>query len=137
MDKLSPEQRSKAMRAVKASNTTPEIRVRKVLHRKGFRFRLHRRDLPGTPDIVLPKHKTCIFVHGCFWHQHSGCKRATKPKTRQASWVAKFAANKLRDEEVALSLSELGWNVCTIWECQTRDTEQLEALIDSCLKKTS
>ena len=121
------------MAAVKDKNTTPELRVRRILHSMGYRFRLHRKDLPGNPDIVLSKYRLCIFVHGCFWHQHPGCKRATFPETRKEFWKKKFQQNKQRDK---LSLKELGkqdWNVCIIWECETKKTEMLSEIIFKCL----
>jgi len=121
------------MAAVKDKNTTPELRVRRILHSMGYRFRLHRKDLPGNPDIVLSKYRLCIFVHGCFWHQHPGCKRATFPETRKEFWKKKFQQNKQRDK---FSLKELGrrdWNVCIIWECETKKTEMLSEIIIKCL----
>ncbi|MEH0021451.1 MAG: very short patch repair endonuclease [Desulfobacter sp.] len=125
MDKITPEQRSKNMAAVKNKNTTPEVRVRKALHSMGYRFRLHRNDLPGCPDIVLPKYKWCIFVHGCFWHQHPGCKRATFPETRKEFWELKFKKNKERDELAVDSLKKLGWKPIVIWECETKKIDKL------------
>lgn len=112
--------RSEIMRAVKRSNTGPEIAVRKSLHALGFRFRLHRRDLPGSPDIVLPKYKAVIFVHGCFWHRHPGCRYASSPKTRTDYWEPKFEANIARDARNQADLRNLGWGVYTVWECETR-----------------
>lgn len=114
------------MRAVKRSDTKPEVLVRKLLHRLGLRFRLHRKDLPGSPDIVLPKFNTVVFVHGCFWHRHPGCRYATTPKTRQDFWLPKFAANVERDSRKEAQLQELGWRVLTVWECETRDLQSLE-----------
>ncbi|MDC0664373.1 very short patch repair endonuclease [Marinobacter sp. SS21] len=126
--------RRKIMQANKPANTRPEIRVRKALHALGYRFRIHRKDLPGKPDIVLPKHNLVLFVHGCFWHQHPGCYLASKPKTRQEFWKAKFEANRLRDKGNQLALKEMGWRVEVIWECQTMDngklSERLQALIN-------
>jgi len=107
------------MRANKPANTRPEIRVRKVLHALGYRFRVHLKDLPGKPDIVLPKHNLVIFVHGCFWHQHPDCYLASKPRTRQQFWAEKFEKNRLRDKRNQLALEELGWRVEVIWECET------------------
>lgn len=114
------------MRAVRRENTGPELAVRKVAHRLGLRFRLHRKDLPGTPDLVFPKHRTCVFVHGCFWHRHPGCKKASTPKTRRDYWLPKFERNVERDREKEEALRRLGWRVVTIWECETRDPEELE-----------
>lgn len=124
--------RSALMRSVKGRNTGPEVKVRKALHSLGFRFRLHRRDLPGRPDIVLPRHRLAIFVHGCFWHRHPGCKMTTTPKTRRAFWEEKFATNILRDQRNIVDLEKLGWRVATIWECETRSPERLKyALVSS------
>lgn len=119
-DKISPERRSLNMAAIKSRNTKPEIAVRKLLHASGFRFRLHRKDLPGRPDIVLPRYKTAVFVHGCFWHQHEGCKLASKPSSRQEYWKAKFDRNAERDKNSFRTLTELGWQVVVIWECEVR-----------------
>ncbi|EMA2620569.1 TPA: DNA mismatch endonuclease Vsr [Pseudomonas aeruginosa] len=115
------------MKRVGRENTKPELKVRAKLHVLGLRFRLHRRDLPGTPDIVLTKHRTVIFVHGCFWHRHLGCRYATTPKTRQEYWIPKFEANITRDVRKEAQLRELGWRVLVIWECETRDLPVLEA----------
>ncbi|WP_455957653.1 very short patch repair endonuclease [Methylorubrum aminovorans] len=111
-------QRSRNMRAVRRADTKPELIVRRALHHAGYRFRLHRADLPGRPDIVLPKHRLVIFVHGCFWHRHEGCRRATTPKTRAEFWMAKFASNVARDERSMRQLRELGWRVVVVWECE-------------------
>ena len=116
-DVVSPATRSRMMSAIRGANTRPEINVRKALHKAGYRFRLHRRDLPGTPDIVLPKYCTCIFVHGCFWHRHAGCRFTTTPGTRQEFWQAKFAANQARDHDVQRRLLDQGWRVIVVWEC--------------------
>lgn len=113
------------MRAVKRQHTGPEMIVRRVLHGLGLRFRLHRKDLAGTPDIVLPKHATVIFVHGCFWHRH-GCKRATMPKTHADYWRDKFVRNVERDRMNQMALVKAGWRVLTVWECETRDRQRLE-----------
>lgn len=129
MDTVSAEDRSRIMRAVRRENTTPEIRVRKVAHALGYRFRLHRRDLPGSPDLVFPKHKLCIFVHGCFWHRHLGCKKTTTPKSNRKFWNEKFSRNMERDRRKAKQLKALGWRVATIWECQTLDVDRLESII--------
>lgn len=117
--------RSDIMRAVKRSNTAPEIIVRRVLHALGLRFRLHRRDLPGSPDVVLPRFRTVIFVHGCFWHRHTDCRYTTTPKTRQEYWLPKFAANIERDLRKEAQLQALGWRVLLVWECETKQREEL------------
>lgn len=110
------------MAGIKAKDTRPEILVRKALHAGGFRFRLHRKDLPGKPDITLPKYMTVILVHGCFWHMHKGCKRARIPSTRKDFWTSKLEANARRDEVAQSSLLAQGWRVLTIWECYLKTT---------------
>ncbi|MBA2934995.1 DNA mismatch endonuclease Vsr [Sphingomonas sp. CGMCC 1.13654] len=124
-EKSAEETRSRIMRAVRRANTRPEIVVRRLLHRMGLRFRLHRRGLPGTPDIVLPGRHTAIFVHGCFWHRHSGCRMASMPKTRIDFWQQKFDRNVERDRDNERALVDQGWRVLTVWECETRDLEAL------------
>ena len=125
------EQRSRNMSAIKSKNTKPEIKVRKILHSMGYRFRLHRKDLPGSPDIVLPKYKTIIFVHGCFWHRHENCKYASNPKTRKEFWESKFKANVKRDKEIQEKIKNIGWLSVVIWECETKKVDNLrEKLID-------
>ncbi|MFB9949974.1 very short patch repair endonuclease [Rhizobium puerariae] len=130
VDRLTPERRSWLMSRVGGKNTTPEIRVRKVAHSMGLRFRLHRSDLPGKPDIVLPKRRTVVFVHGCFWHRHPGCKKASTPSTRSEYWQAKFRANQERDTRVANELEDLGWRVATIWECETKNDDALRRAVE-------
>ena len=122
------------MAQIKSKNTAPEIAVRSLLHRMGYRFRLHRDDLPGTPDIVLPKYNTVVFVHGCYWHRHSGCPYAYTPKSRVGFWQAKFDANVERDEFDQEALNELGWHVITVWECETRNLEELVRRLDGELR---
>ena len=122
--------RSALMARIRSKGTQPELVVRRALHSMGFRFRLHRRDLPGKPDIVLPKHRLVIFVHGCFWHQHPGCKLASSPKTRGDYWTPKLASNVARDERHARELEAAGWQVETIWECDTRDAGRLRERIE-------
>ena len=125
------EQRSRNMSAIKSKNTKPEIKVRKVLHSMGYRFRLHSKDLPGSPDIVLPKYKTVIFVHGCFWHRHKNCKYASTPKTRQEFWNKKFKTNIERDLEIQDKIKNLNWRSVVIWECETKNIENLrDKIID-------
>jgi len=101
--------------------------VRSILHCLGFRFRLHRKDLPGTPDIVLPKYGTVIFVHGCFWHRHPGCKKASMPQTNKEFWERKLARNVERDAEVSEKLTRIGWRVLVVWECELKNPEALAA----------
>lgn len=132
-DTVTPEVRSRMMRAIQGRNTQPEMRVRRYLHAAGLRFRLHDRSLPGRPDLILPRRKVVIFVHGCFWHQHPGCPLATTPATRPAFWQAKFAANKARDASVVERLTVLGWQVFTIWECRIKEEMELDSLARSVL----
>ena len=120
------DQRSRNMAAIKSKNTKPEIAVRKMLHALGYRFRLHRKDLPGSPDIVLPKYKTVIFVHGCFWHRHENCKYASTPKTRKEFWENKFKSNVKRDEEIQQKIKKIDWRSIIIWECETKNIEILK-----------
>jgi DNA mismatch endonuclease (patch repair protein) len=117
MDVYTPQERSRVMAAVRSTDTEPELRVRRLLHRLGYRFRLHRRDLPGRPDIVLPKWRAVLFVHGCFWHQHPGCPRAARPTSNVEFWNRKLDRNVRRDQENRRALEEAGWCVLTIWEC--------------------
>lgn len=114
------------MSRIKGGNTSPEFVVRRRAHALGFRFRLHRRDLPGTPDLVFPKFRKVVFVHGCFWHRHVGCKMASTPKTRAAFWQTKFDANVKRDARKEAQLRTLGWDVLVIWECETRNPALLD-----------
>ncbi len=126
MDRLTKQHRSWNMSRIRGKDTKPEMRVRSLLHRMGFRFRLHRKDLPGKPDIVLPAYHTVIFVHGCFWHRHPGCRFAYTPKSRVEFWQTKFRRNVERHQEVTAELEELGWRVVVIWECETGSEEQLQ-----------
>lgn len=126
-DTVSAETRSKIMRAVRSKDTGPELATRRLLHAMGFRFRIHRADLPGTPDIILPRFSTAILVHGCYWHRHKECKRASTPKTRRSFWEAKFKRNVERDQLAKAKLRQLGWRVCIVWECQTHDPIKLRA----------
>ncbi|MGV1758888.1 very short patch repair endonuclease [Rhizobium sp. A22-96] len=125
MDRLTSEHRSWLMSRVRGKDTTPEMRVRKAAHSLGFRYRLHRRDLPGKPDLCFPKRKIAIFVHGCFWHRHKGCRKASLPKSRTEYWCQKFASNVERDERTEAALVALGWKVHVIWECQTKSEVEL------------
>ena len=129
------EQRSRNMSAIKSKNTKPEIKVRKVLHSMGYRFRLHRKDLPGSPDIVLPKYKTVIFVHGCFWHRHQNCKYASNPKTRREFWEKKFKENIERDKKTQEKLKNLGWKTNIVWECEVKNREILILKLEEILRK--
>ncbi|MCE4363556.1 very short patch repair endonuclease [Xanthomonas hortorum] len=122
------------MSRIGSKNTKPELALRSLLHGLGFRFRLHRRDLPGTPDVVLPGRKTAIFVHGCFWHGHA-CKRNKMPKSRVEYWGSKIEANRQRDAKKRKLLRALGWHVLTVWECELKDpsklSDKLVRVIDS------
>lgn len=125
------EQRSRNMAAIKAKNTKPEIRVRSMLHALGHRFRLHGKDLPGCPDIILPKHRLVIFVHGCFWHSHSCPYGRVAPSTRPEFWAAKRAGTVERDRRKNSELKAEGWRVATVWECETRTDEMLRNVLIS------
>jgi DNA mismatch endonuclease (patch repair protein) len=126
MDIVSAKKRSEMMSGIKGRNTRPEMLVRSYLHAKGFRFRLHLRDLPGSPDLVLPKYRACIFVHGCFWHRHQGCRYATTPATRADFWEQKLEGNVTRDHRNVQLLLEAGWRVLIVWECGLRQRANLE-----------
>ena len=117
------------MSRVRGRDTKPELRVRRLLHRLGYRFRLHRRDLPGTPDLFLPKYQLAVFVHGCFWHGHDGCKRAKLPETRREFWRTKIDANKGRDAEAIVALARSGIEAVTLWECQLKDDQLIIAAV--------
>ena len=125
MDKFSPEKRSWLMSRIKGKNTSPEIRVRSLLHRLGFRFRIQRKDLPGKPDIVLPKYRVIIFVHVCFLHHHQGCKSSHIPQSNLSYWENKRSRNVLLDIKNKQDLEQLGWKVIVIWECETKNIEKL------------
>jgi DNA mismatch endonuclease, patch repair protein len=122
-DIFSEEKRSYVMSCVSSKDTKPEKIVRSYLHRSGFRFRLHAPGLPGKPDLVLAKHKTAIFVHGCFWHRHPRCKRSTTPSTRKEFWIEKFRKNVARDKRNYKQLKEQGWEVIVIWACKLENTK--------------
>ena len=117
-DRLSKEERSELMSHIRSVNTKPEVALRRALWRRGFRYRVNVKNLPGSPDIVLPKHRTVVFVHGCFWHGHNGCKEYTVPKTNTEFWVNKVARNQERDQEVWRKLEAKGWSVVIVWECE-------------------
>jgi len=124
VDTLTPKQRSAAMSAVTSKNTAPEILIRKLLHGLGYRFRLHVKELPGSPDIVLPKRKCVVFVDGCFWHGHT-CKRGRPPTSNSEFWQRKIGKNRERDNRVRRELRKCGWRVLTVWQCETRDKSRL------------
>lgn len=125
MDRISKERRSWNMSRISGVDTAPERFVRSLLHGMGFRFRLHDKALPGKPDIVLKKHRTLIFVHGCFWHRHEACRYCYSPKSNIEFWQAKFKRNVSRDTEVKQALRKLGWHVLTVWECEVANEKKL------------
>lgn len=121
------------MSSIRKTGSKPEVLVRSIAHKLGYRFRINRRDLPGTPDVVFPGRKKVILVHGCFWHQHPGCKQATRPKVRTEYWLPKLARNVARDAEVRDALRALGWQVLTLWECELHPIKVLEDRLESFL----
>jgi DNA mismatch endonuclease (patch repair protein) len=125
-DTLTVQQRRLCMSRVRAKNTTPEMIVRRTIHRIGYRFRLHQKELPGTPDVVLPRHRAVILVHGCFWHQHPRCPRAGLPASNKEFWANKLEGNRRRDARNLRALKRQGWRVLVLWECQIRDQDRLE-----------
>jgi len=135
MDFVSKEKRSNIMRGVKGKNTRPELLVRSILHKAGYRFRLHRKDLPGKPDIALPKYETVIFVHGCFWHQHKQCPDGRIPSSNTKFWKNKFAANRRRDKLALEALKALGWRVIVVWGCEASDARRLPKKLMAILGK--
>ena len=122
---MESEVRSRNMAAIKSKNTKPEIKVRQLLHSMGYRFRLHMKDLPGNPDIVLKKYKTVIYVNGCFWHRHPNCKYASTPKTRTSFWSQKFQSNVERDNKNYIKIKNLGWKYIVVWECELKNRSDL------------
>lgn len=132
MDRHTREQRRRNMQAVKSKNTWPELAVRKALFALGYRYRLHRRDLPGAPDIVFPGRKKVIFVHGCFWHGHN-CRRGAAPKSRVEFWSDKLEKNRVRDRRNYEELARLGWRSSTVWECEISDLEGLQGRLKAFL----
>lgn len=124
-DVLTREQRRRCMAAIGGKDTKPELLVRRLAHAMGYRYRLHRKDLPGKPDLVFPSRRMVIFVHGCFWHQHQGCSFATRPATRADFWAEKLDGNRARDKRVCRELTRLGWRSLVIWECQAGDPDWL------------
>ena len=134
-DRISPERRSWNMSRIGSRDTKPELVVRSVLHRMGYRFRLHRKGLAGTPDIVLPRYGTVIFVHGCFWHRHKGCSAVYTPKTRTEFWKKKFGDNVRRDRKNTKLLKLEGWRVLVVWECETETIGKLQKLLAKQMKR--
>ena len=133
-DVFTPEKRSAVMRRVKGRDTSPELKVRKLLTRLGARYRLHRKDLPGNPDIVLPGRKLAIFVHGCFWHGHDCARGARVPKQNRDYWLAKVARNTARDEAAQAALAAAGWRVVVLWECDMKDEAALSERLANLLE---
>lgn len=123
MDKLTPEQRSTCMSRIRSKDTKPEMIVRRLLHSRGYRYRLHDRRLPGKPDLTFVRWRKVIFVHGCFWHMHEGCKRAGIPKSRIGFWKLKLEKNRARDQLNTARLTAMGWRVLVVWECELLDVE--------------
>lgn len=134
MDTISREQRSALMSRIRSKNTKPELAVRSILHQLGYRFRLHRKDLPGRPDIVLPRHRKIVLVHGCFWHGHD-CRLASKPKSNASYWSSKIARNRERDRKSVRELTEAGWIVLELWECEIRKGGDLVERISEFMAK--
>lgn len=138
-DSLTPEKRSWNMSQIRAKDTSIEVKVRKYLFAHGFRYRKNVKGLPGKPDIVLPKYRTVVFIHGCFWHRHENCKRATTPKSRLDYWLPKFDRNVQNDKKHREDLEEAGWNVITVWECEVNKSfdETMKRLTSSILNNAS
>jgi DNA mismatch endonuclease, patch repair protein len=135
MDTLSKTKRSWNMSRIRGRNTVPERAVRSLLHRMGFRFRLHSRSLPGKPDVVLSKYRTVVFVHGCFWHRHKACRLAYTPKSRTPFWLGKFSSNVARDRAVTKKLRSQGWHVVVVWECELSDMDRLATRLAADLER--
>ncbi|WP_081084472.1 very short patch repair endonuclease [Burkholderia territorii] len=136
MDTLTPTERSERMSRIKAKNTKPELAIRRLIHRLGYRYRLHGRALPGKPDLVFTRLRKVVFVHGCFWHRHAGCVLGRLPKSRLEFWLPKLEANVVRDKEVERKLAESGWRALVIWECEVKDEPTLIRRIKAFLDDT-
>jgi DNA mismatch endonuclease (patch repair protein) len=134
MDKLTPERRSANMRAIRSKGMKPEMVVRRLVHTLGYRYRLHRKDLPGKPDLAFVGRRKAIFVHGCFWHQHSGCRDGRPPSSNQQYWIPKLERNAERDAKAVRDLSERGWKTLVVWECETESKPDLERRLRSFLE---
>jgi DNA mismatch endonuclease (patch repair protein) len=133
-DIVDRQRRSEIMSRIGPRDTVPELAVRRAAHRMGFRFRLHRKELPGRPDLVFARHRLAVFVHGCFWHRHAGCKNATMPKTRPEFWQQKFTGNVERDRRACAQLERLGWRTLIIWECEAEKPARLESILSAALE---
>lgn len=129
-DIVDKQTRSRMMAGIKGKDTKPELVLRRALHARGFRYRLHSKNVPGRPDLVFPKHHAIVFVHGCFWHRHEGCRYTITPSTRPEFWQAKFGANVIRDAAIRDQLKKTGWRVATVWECSLRKSELLTATVE-------
>lgn len=134
VDTISKQHRSWNMSRIRSKNTRPELKVRSAIHREGYRYSLHNRKLPGKPDLVLKKYKAVVFIHGCFWHHHKGCKRANLPKSNRQYWLPKIDRNVGRDKENRKTLKKMGWKVIIIWECQTKNLEKMLEIFRNELK---
>jgi DNA mismatch endonuclease (patch repair protein) len=134
LDRLDSERRSENMRRIRPQDTKPEMYVRRLVHGLGFRYQLHRANLPGKPDLVFPSRKKVVFVNGCFWHRHPGCPFAYTPKTRVEFWTSKLEGNRLRDLRNLNLLKEMGWTALTVWECETNDSERLKRILKRFLR---
>lgn len=135
MDRITKEKRSWNMSRIRGKDTKPELIVRSQIHAMGYRFRLHVKDLPGKPDILLPRYRTAIFIHGCFWHRHPGCKYAYTPKSRENFWAEKLRKNVERHEKISKELDRLSWRVLIIWECEVSELPALGQKIESFLRR--
>lgn len=136
MDHLDTKARSRLMGRIRCKDTKPEMVVRRIAHRLKFRFRLHRRDLPGSPDLVFPGRRKVVFVHGCYWHRHPGCRLAYEPKTNVEFWTRKFAANVARDQRALVDLRKEGWDTLVIWECEATDSEVVSSRLSAHLGRS-
>ena len=134
-DIVDTNRRSEMMARIGGRDTAPELAVRRIAHGMGLRFRLHRKDLPGRPDLVFPKHRLVVFVHGCFWHRHEGCRHASTPKSRTRFWTEKFAANVDRDVRQEAALRTLGWRILVIWQCESKDRATVERRLAALTKR--
>lgn len=133
-DIVDPEARSRMMRGIRGTNTKPELNIRRRLHAAGFRYGLHRKDLPGRPDMVMPRHNAVVFVHGCYWHRHADCRLATTPSSRTEFWTAKFAANQERDRRNISDLRDRGWRVAVVWECEVRSASGADRAVSELIE---
>lgn len=136
MDKVDPATRSRMMASVRSKNTAPELAVRRLAHRLGYRFRLHRRGLPGTPDMVFPKYRVAVQVHGCFWHGHEGCRHAARPRSNAEFWNEKIDRNRARDARDAAALGAAGWTVLTVWGCEVKNEAELAKRLSAAMPRS-